>query len=140
MVATEISVTDSDEVLVARMVSGLQTLSSSAKMLCFRSRCSGTASMTRSTSLSDGRPTANVDPAEQGVAIGLGQLAAGHRAVGRSGQVRAAPIERRLGNLDRHHVDTVAGKHLDDAGTHGPQADYADAVDLSRHRSLLPRR
>ena len=51
-VATAISVTDSDEVLVARMVSGLQISSTWAKIERFRSRCSGTASMTRSTSAS----------------------------------------------------------------------------------------
>ena len=45
LVATEISVTDSDEVLVARIVSGRQTLSSAAKISCLRSSCSGTASI-----------------------------------------------------------------------------------------------
>ena len=50
VVATEISVTDSDEVLVARIVSARHTLSMVAKISCFRSSRSGTASMTRSTS------------------------------------------------------------------------------------------
>ncbi len=50
--ATEISVTDSEEVLVARIVSGWQILSSSAKISRLSSSCSGTASTTRSTSAS----------------------------------------------------------------------------------------
>ena len=50
VVATEISVTDSDEVLVARIVSGRQILSRAAKISCLRSSRSGTASTTRSTS------------------------------------------------------------------------------------------
>ena len=45
-VATAISVTDSDEVLVARIASGDDDASSSAKICCLRSRCSGTASTT----------------------------------------------------------------------------------------------
>ena len=49
-VATEISVTDSEEVLVARMVSGGQTSSSSAKTARFSSSRSGTASTTSSAS------------------------------------------------------------------------------------------
>ena len=47
-VATEISVTDREDVFVARMASGLQMRSRSVKIFCFRSRCSGTASTTRS--------------------------------------------------------------------------------------------
>ena len=49
-VATEISVTDRELVLVARIASGWQTRSSSAKICRLRSSCSGTASTTRSTS------------------------------------------------------------------------------------------
>ena len=48
--ATEISVTDSDDVLVASTASGLQILSSAAKTSRLRSSRSGTASTTRSTS------------------------------------------------------------------------------------------
>ncbi len=59
-VATAISVTLSDEVLVARMASGWQTRSSSAKIRCLRSRRSGTASITRSAERSASSPTAKV--------------------------------------------------------------------------------
>ena len=50
-VATEISVTDSDEVLVARIVSGCVIASSRAKISRLSSSFSGTASTTSSTSL-----------------------------------------------------------------------------------------
>src|SRR5690606_26267075 len=49
-VPTAMSVTDSDEVLVARTASSRHTRSSSAKTVRFRSSRSGTASMTRSQS------------------------------------------------------------------------------------------
>jgi hypothetical protein len=45
-VATAIWVTDNDEVLVAKSVSGGHTLSRAVKISCLRSRCSGTASTT----------------------------------------------------------------------------------------------
>ena len=44
-VATEISVTDSEDVLVARMASGAVIASSSAKICCLSSSFSGTASI-----------------------------------------------------------------------------------------------
>ena len=50
VVATEISVTDSEDVLVARIVSGRQILSAAAKISRLRSSRSGTASIIRSTS------------------------------------------------------------------------------------------
>ena len=50
-VATEISVTDREEVLVARIVSGGQTASSRVNSSRLRSSRSGTASITSSTSL-----------------------------------------------------------------------------------------
>ena len=59
-VATEISVTDNDEVLVARMASSRTILSSAEKISRFRSRCSTTASTTRSQSASASSSVANV--------------------------------------------------------------------------------
>ena len=90
-VATEISVTLSEEVFVARIASGLQTRSSSAKICCLRSSCSGTASTTRSTSASASMPTANVHPGQQGVAVRRGELAPGDGPVGRAGRAWPGP-------------------------------------------------
>ena len=59
-VATEISVTDSEEVFVARIVGSGQIRSSSAKMRRLISSCSGTVSMTRSAARNAFRPTAKV--------------------------------------------------------------------------------
>ncbi len=59
-VVTAISVTDSDEVLVARMVVGWQISSSAEKIARLSSSCSGTASMTRSTSASALSSVSNV--------------------------------------------------------------------------------
>ena len=135
-VATEISVTDSEEVLVARIASGLQTRSSSAKICCLRSRCSGTASITRSTLVQRGQADRERDPAQQRVAVLGAELALGHRPVGRAGQGGPAALQRGLVDLDRDHVDAVAGEDLDDAGAHGAEPDHAHAVDLARHGSL----
>ena len=91
VVATEISVTDSDEVLVARIASGLQTRSSSAKICCLRSSCSGTASMTRSTSRSASSPTANVTRPSRASRSAGGELALGDGPVGGAGAGCARP-------------------------------------------------
>ncbi len=59
-VATEISVTLRLEVFVARIAPGLQIRLSSPKIFRLRSRCSGTASITRSTVCKASSPTTNV--------------------------------------------------------------------------------
>src|SRR5215210_7919545 len=58
-VATEISVTDRDEVFVARIVVGGQILSSAEKTSCLRSSRSGTASMTSSAVASSSSEVVN---------------------------------------------------------------------------------
>ncbi len=60
LVATEMSVTDSDDVLVARIVRASQTRSSSAKIARLSSNRSGTASTTRSQSLTSSIDVVNV--------------------------------------------------------------------------------
>ena len=133
-VATEISVTDSEQVLVARIASGVQTRSSSAKIRCLRSRCSGTASMTRSTLVQRRRsPTAKSTRPSSASRSAAAELALGHRAIGRAGQVGPAPLQRRLADLDGDHATAVAGEDLDDAGAHGAQPDHTDRIDLASH-------
>ena len=135
-VATEISVTLSEEVLVARIASGRQIRSSSPKIFRLRSSRSGTASMTRSTSPQRGQSDGEGDPVQERVALLGGELAPGDRAVGGADQGGPPPFQRVLGDLHREHVDPVAGEHLDDAGAHGAQADDADAGDLACHSRL----
>ena len=60
VVATEISVTDKDEVLVARIACGARILSRVASVACLRSRCSGMASTTSSTSARSSSDVVNV--------------------------------------------------------------------------------
>ena len=63
--AVEISVTDSDEVLVARIVSGATMPSSSLKMLFLTSSDSTTASTTKSASCRSFIEVVKRDPPEQ---------------------------------------------------------------------------
>ncbi|OPZ52821.1 MAG: hypothetical protein BWY91_02165 [bacterium ADurb.BinA028] len=58
LVATAISVTDSEDVLVARTASSATTSSRAAKICFFRARCSGTASTTSSQGASSERSVA----------------------------------------------------------------------------------
>ena len=132
-VATAISVTDSEEVLVARIVSGRQISSRAVKMARLRSSCSGTASMTRSTSAIALSSVSKADPAQQLGLLGLGQLAAGHRPAGGVLDVAPAAGHGRLVAVDRHHAQAVAGEHLGDARAHGAQAHHAHPGECPRH-------
>ncbi len=138
MVATEISVTDSDDVLVARIVSGRQILSAAAKISCLRSSRSGTASIIRSTSARSSMEVLNRTRAISVVAVGLGQLAPAYRPVGGVAQVTAAALQRLLGGLDADDLQALAGEHLDDAGTHRAQAHDTHGREVSRHPAILP--
>ena len=132
-VRTASSVTDSDDVLDARMTSGRHTSSSSANTAALRSRCSGTASITRSASAMSASDVVVDDPAEQLVGAGLGQLAALDRPRRRRLQVCAPAQHRVVVDLGGDHLQAVAGEDLDDARTHRAQADHPDRPELACH-------
>ncbi len=132
-VATAISVIDSEEVLVARIVSGLQMLSSSPKIARLRSSCSGTASTTRSTSLSAPRSVPKVIRSSSACCVLGAQLAAVDGAAGGALDVRAAARERGLVGLDRDYLHAAAGAHLGDARAHRAEPDDADPLDIPCH-------
>ena len=137
----EISVTDSDEVLVARTASG-------ATMLVERAEDALLDLQLLDDGLDDevglrqvGQSRSKRDPAEQLLLLVLGQLAALHRAGGRVLEVLAAALERLVGLLDADDGVAVAGEHLGDAGTHGAEADDADRGELpltAGHAGHLP--
>ena len=81
-VTTESSVTDRLEVLVARIVSGGQILSSWENTSALSSMRSGTASMTSSAEAQVLQRGAEADPLEDRVAVGRVELAAADGAVG----------------------------------------------------------
>jgi hypothetical protein len=78
------------------------------------------------------------DARQQRVPVRGGQLAALDRALGGAGQLGPAPFQRRVVHLDGTHGQAVAREHLDDPGAHRAQPDDTHAVDLARHRDLLP--
>ena len=100
-VATEISVTDSEEVLVARTASGFTMVSSAAKISRLRSRCSGTASTTRSHSARSARSVEKRIRPSRARWSSSAQLAARDRAAGGVLDVAAAPLEPRVVGLER---------------------------------------
>ena len=124
-VATAISVTDSEEVLVASTVSGPTMRSRAAKMSFLRSRCSGTASTTRpqpATASSDVayRTRACTAAASSGVSFPRSTALAVECSSASRPRARA-----RLVDLDRDDVQPGPGHYLDDAGAHRPQSDDA---------------
>ena len=76
------------------------------------------------------------DPAEQLGLLGLGDLAALHRAAGGVLEVLAAALEALVVLLDADDGEAVAGEDLGDAGTHGAEADDADGAEGARGRRL----
>ena len=124
--AVEISVTDSDEVLVARIVSGFTMSSSCRKMSFLICRDSTTASTTKSASARSFDRGGQNDPPEQLGLLGLGDLPPLHRTTGRVLEVLAPPLEALVVDLDPDHLVAVAGEHLGDSGAHRAEADHAD--------------
>ncbi len=125
-VATAISVTDSEEVFVARMVSGRHSPSSRPKIERLRSRCSGTASTTRSASARASSVGGVGDPVEQPLPLRLAELAARDRPCRGVLDVGARLPDGTLVDFHRDDVQPVAGEHLDDPGAHRAQPDDAD--------------
>ena len=136
-VATEISVTDRLEVLVARIVSGGQILSSSAKTSRLELHALGHG-LDRPARPGRGRPATVLKRirsrmASRSAAV---ELAAGDRPVGGVLDVARPRARRRLVDLDGGHRQAGAGEHLDDAGTHGAQPDDADLVQFPGHAAI----
>ena len=89
----EISVTESEEVLVARIASGETISSSRRKMSFLSSSCSTIASTTKSASARSLSVGGEGDPVEQLLLLVLGQLAALDRAPGGVLEVLATALE-----------------------------------------------
>ena len=128
--------TDRLEVLVARIVSGGQILSSCGEDLGLELHALGHG---LDDQLGGGevlQRRAEPDPLEDRVAVGRVELAAAHRAVGGLLDVPAAARDRLV--VDLHGGDRQArpGEHLGDAGTHGAQPDDADLVQFSGHAAI----
>ena len=130
--------TDRLEVLVARIVSGGQILSSWEKTSALSSRRSGIASMTSSADARSSSDVLNRIRSRMRVAVGRVELAAADRAVGGLLDVRAAARHRLVVDLDGGDRQPRARQHLDDAGTHGAQPDDADLVQFSGHAANPP--
>ena len=73
------------------------------------------------------------DPAEQRLLLLLGQLAPRDGARGGVLEVLAPALDALLVDLDAHDVVAVAGEHLRDAGAHGAQSDDADRLEVTCH-------
>ena len=135
--AVEISVTLSEEVLVARIASGATMPSSSWKICFLISSDSTTASTTKSASCRSLSVVRERDPAQQLGRLGLGELLALDRAGGRVLQVLAPAGHRLVVQLDTDDGEPVAGEHLGDPGTHGAEADDPDGRERAGLRRLL---
>ena len=124
--AVEISVTLSEEVLVARIASGA-TMPSSSWKICLldlerlHDRLDHEVGLVQVLERGAER-----DPAQQLGRLGLGELLALDRAGGRVLEVLAPAGHRLVVQLDADDGEPVAGEHLGDAGTHGAEADHAD--------------
>jgi hypothetical protein len=110
------SVTESDEVLVARIVSGA-TMESSSRKICFFG--------------------AEGDPAEELGLLLLGHLLAGDRAAGRVLEVLTAALDALVVLLDTDDLEALAREHLGDTGAHRAETDDPDRLEGARGRGGL---
>ena len=119
-VAAAIAVTESEEVFVARIASGLQTRSSSAKICRLISIRSGTTSIARSAPPAAANTPAagRTRPRISASCSGVRRAPAHARPRERGFQDRQAPAERLLIDLDRDHADASTGENLGDARPH----------------------
>ena len=137
-VTTESSVTDRLEVLVARMVSGGQILSSWEKTSALSSMRSGTASITSSAPARSSSEVVKRIRSKICVAVGGVELAAADRPVGGLLDVAAAAGHRLVVDLHGGDRQARSREHLGDAGTHGAQPHDADLVQFSGHAATPP--
>ena len=125
--------TDSDEVLVARMASSATMPSSCLKISFLISMDSTTASTTRSASLSSSSEVAKLTrscSASRSSSLSLPRETARAVECSRCWRPRADPL---VVDLHAHDVVAVAGEHLRDPGTHGAQSDNADGLEVTCH-------
>ena len=130
------STTGRVEVLVARIVSGLQTRSSSVKRCFFTARSSTTDSMTRSTSTSSPRwvvalTRPGISAASASVRLPFSTCLASDFSV------RPPWRRRRLAAAAQHHLVPVGRRHLGDARAHDPRTDDSHPFDRHGAASLL---
>ena len=128
-----ISVTDSEEVLVARIASARQASSSWAYRVLLRSIRSGMASITRSAFAT---PAAMLirgpDPGQDLLPGGLGELAPADRLVQGGVQPGHALVQEILVDLDRDHPAAAARDQLGDARAHQAKPDHRHLADTGR--------
>ena len=136
-VATEISVTESEDVLVASMASGAVMRSSSVKIFCFSSRCSGTASTTRWQSARSSIEVVKVIRSKidcRSSSVSLPRLTA------RFVDASTWPIPRVTPMSSRSTATTsspLRAKTSDDSRAHRAEADDPNPGELTRHDHSL---
>ena len=136
--ATAISVTGSELVLVARIASSDDDRVEAGEDLLLEVEVLGHGLDDELALLEVGHVARELHPrVERGLVLGA-QLAAGDGPVGRVLQDAPALLDRLVGHLDRDDVDAVAGKDLHDAGTHGAESDHADLGEITSHAWSLP--
>ena len=135
----EISVTDSDEVLVARMVSGPTIPSSVRKSSCFSGQLLDDRLDHELAVLDLAEVGGEVIRSNSAVLVLLRQLPALDRPVRRVLDVLAAALERVVVQLDTDHLVAVAGEDLGDAGAHGAESDHADGGGFTGHGRIMAR-
>ena len=134
-VATEISVTDSDEVLVARIARGGQDLVEPGQGVLLEVEVLGHRLDDEVALGQVVQRGAQRDPRVDLGGLLVGELAALDRPSDRRVEVAAAPGDGVVADLDADHRDPAAREDLDDAGPHGAQSDDPDGVELARHLS-----
>ena len=135
-VTTESSVTERLEVLVARIVSGGQILSSCGEDLGLELHALGHGLDDQFGVREVLQRRAEADALEDRVAVGRVELAAADRAVGGVLDVPAAAVQRVVGDLDGGDRQARSREDLHDAGTHGAQPHDADLVQFSGHGAI----
>ena len=127
-----IAVTDSDEVLVAMIVSASTSDSIWRSTATFTSRFSTMTSITRPTSASGASVPTGTQPRGDHVALGRSKLAALHALVEARADLADAAVER--GRTRVAQVDAVAGGCCDlgDAAAHRAGADDDDGLVFAR--------
>ena len=125
-VAAEISVTDSDEVLVARMASAPTIPSRARKISCLTGELLDDRLDDEVAVLDVGQLGGEGDPVDQLRRLLLGELAPLDGPGGGVLDVLATALEGLLVQLDADHLVAVAGEDLGDAGAHRAEADDAD--------------
>ena len=124
------------DVFDAKIACGGASRSSSRNVRTFNARCSGTASMTRSTAAASANVAVNEIRSERGVGLCTRELVACDRTVeaeatGRDVLTRG--VERGRRDVETHHVVARDRAHLRDPTPHDPRPQNPDL-----HFSMRP--